>query len=84
MATTTRTPITVTSKARSTRTGRIEIWSAVSTDGTWTYERDEDTGTLWAVTHVPTGRWLYASSLPKARVSTASGSALRYLDSLPT
>lgn len=74
-----RTPITDVRKARG-RSGRAEIISAASEDGTWTYDREDDTRTLWVVTHVPTGRWLYMSSLPKARAATANGSALRQLD----
>lgn len=74
------TAIEITAKFRSIRTGRMETWAVRSTDGVWTYERDEDTGTLWAVTHVPTGRWTYYPSLPKARKDTADGSLKRYFD----
>ena len=71
------TPVTVTGRHPAFRSGRSEIWSAVSTDGDYTYNRIEDTGTPWAVEHVPTGTdcGLF-SSLPKARRATADGSAL--------
>jgi len=71
------TPVTVTERHPSFRSGRLEIWAAVSTDGTYTYNRIEDTGTLWAVEYVPehTDCGLF-SSLPKARRATASGEAL--------
>lgn len=71
------TPVTVTARYRSPRTGRMEIWGARSEDGTYAYQRIEDTGTDWTVEHVPTatdcGLW---SSLPNARRATASGEAL--------
>jgi len=73
------TPITDIRRARG-RSGRPEIWSARSTDGTWTYERDESPGTPWAVTHNPTGRWDYMPSLRKARAATASGAMLDLLN----
>lgn len=76
-----RTPITNVTWYPNLR-GRMEVWSATSVDGVWSYERDEVPGTPWIVKHVPTGRWYYEPSLPKARAATASGAALRYLDAL--
>lgn len=71
------TPVRITRRHPSIRTGRLEAWEAVSVDGDYTYVRIEDTGTPWAVEHVPTrtdcGLW---PSLPKARRATAGGSAL--------
>jgi hypothetical protein len=75
------TPITNVIRYPNLR-GRMEIWSAVSTDGVWEYERDEVPGTPWAVRHVPTDRWYYEPSLPKARAATASGAALKHLDAI--
>lgn len=73
----TLTPVTVTSRYPSFRSGRVENWSAISADGTWKYERQEISGTPWQVEHVPTetiGNWY--GSLPAARAATADGSAL--------
>lgn len=75
------TPVTVTEQYPSLRTGKVEVWAAVSKDGIWKYDRLEDTGTPWIVTHVPTGRQAWYPSLPKARKATADGTALAYLDS---
>ena len=73
----TLTPVAITARFPSFRSGRMENWAAESRDGVWKYERIEDTGTPWAVIHVPTGTegdWY--GSLPKARAATADGSAL--------
>jgi hypothetical protein len=82
MATATRkprrnlTPATVTKKFPAFRSGRIEAWAAVSDDGVWKYERIEDTGTLWAVVHVPTGIEAdWCGTLTAARETTANGVA---------
>lgn len=71
------TPVDVTSRYPSFRTGRMENWSAVSRDGVWKYSRVEISGTPWAVIHVPTGieaDWY--GTLTAARAATADGSAL--------
>ena len=78
--TTTRTrltPVTITERHPSFRSGRMEAWAAVSRDGDWAYSRVEDDGTPWSVEYVPAGTdcGLFAS-LPKARRATADGSAL--------
>ncbi len=70
------TPVTITSRFPNFRGGRVEAWSAVSTDGVWTYERIEDTGSPWEATHVPTGiRTDWYGTLGAARAATASGEA---------
>jgi hypothetical protein len=71
------TPVTVTVRFPTLR-GRPENRAAVSNDGVWAYERTEDIGTPWLVTHQPTGTVLpcWYASLPKARRATADGSAL--------
>lgn len=74
------TPIRIVEQATNLRTGRAEIWEAVSEDGVWAYKREEGPGTPWVVIHVPTDRWTFYSSLLKARRATADGSALSYLD----
>jgi len=53
-----------------------EIWGAESTDGIWTYERSEEPGTPWVVTHQPTGHIEFFASLPKARRWTCSEHAI--------
>lgn len=73
------TPVTITHRAPNLRSGRTEIWEAVSTDGVWGYRREEDSSTSWTVIHIPTDRWCSYTSLPKARAATASGAALSYL-----
>lgn len=42
-----------TTKARAFRSGRREVWAAVTVDGEWAFHRLEMTGTPWTVTHVP-------------------------------
>lgn len=50
------------------RTGRMEMWEATSADGKWHFERIEDIGTPWEITHVDFPGWSALSpSLPKAR-----------------
>lgn len=58
---------------------RKECWSATSTDGSWSYERLEDQGTTWSVTHLHTGCTCDVPyrSLNAARRATASGATLR-------
>lgn len=71
------TPVTVTRRLPSFRSGRIENWAAVSADGVWKYERLELAGTPWQVEHAPTGilgDW--HGTLTAARAATADGSAL--------
>ncbi len=73
----TLTPVDVTHRYRSFRTGRLENWGAMSADGVWHYRRLEMTGTPWSVEHMPTGiegNWY--GSLPAARAATADGTAL--------
>lgn len=83
-ATTPMTPVTKTMRTTfigdpaSGRTRR-ECWGAKSTDGVWQYERMEDEGTTWYVTHLPTG---YCGDTPygtlaSARRATRSGTALQ-------
>lgn len=75
-----RTPVRITSRYPAFRSGRLEIWSAESTDGVWTYERVEDVGTPWIVTYKPTGLDVWLSSLPKARAFTARPDAVEVLE----
>lgn len=74
------TPVDVLARFPGFRTGRMETWAARSRDRVWTFERTEEPSTPWVVTHEPTGRWAYMSSLPEARAFTASGRMLAYLD----
>lgn len=86
MTTTTRTrrpltPVTITARFPSFRSGRVENWSAVSADGTWKYERLEISGTPWVVIHLGAqveGDWY--GTLTAARAATADGTALAYID----
>jgi hypothetical protein len=73
----TLTPVTITSRYPSFNGGRVENWSAVSTDGVWKFERMEIPSSPWSVIHVPSeveAGWY--GSLPAAREATASGSAM--------
>jgi hypothetical protein len=74
------TPVTITERYRSTRTGKLEIWAAKSDDGLWFYKREESAGTPWVVEHIPTGGWLYSGTLSAGRAATADGSALRVIE----
>jgi len=73
------TTIDITDRATHLRSGRVQIWGARSRDGVWTYERTEERGTPWVITHTPTGKSTYASSLPSARRSTASPEFLAWM-----
>lgn len=55
---------------------RKECWGATSTCGTWKYDREDEPGTPWTITHISTGRTLTATSLLAARRWTASGNAV--------
>lgn len=75
------TPVDITERYRSFRSGRLENWSARSLDGVWIYRRLEMSGTPWSLEHVPSGTegdWY--GSLPAARAATADGSALAYVE----
>ena len=77
----TLTPVTITARFPSFRSGRLENWSAVSADGTWKYERLEISGTPWTVLHVLSGiesHWY--GTLTAAREGTANGNALAYVE----
>ena len=77
----TLTPVTVTRRFPSFRTGRVEDWQAVSLDGMWRYDRLEVKGTPWMAVHLPTGTegdWY--GTLTAARGATADGSALEFVE----
>jgi hypothetical protein len=67
------TPVNITERAPSFRTGRRETWAAESRDGLWFYKREEDTGTPWIAEHVPTGALSWYGTLTAARHATAMG-----------
>jgi len=70
------TPVDVTARFPSFRSGRLENWAADSRDGVWKYERIEDTNTLWAVIDAASGEELrWHGTLTAAREYTASGAA---------
>lgn len=48
------TPLGRVIKAGNLRTGRREIWGAITADDVWAMERIEDTGTPWILIHQPT------------------------------
>lgn len=60
---------TLTTRHPNMRTGRLEVWEATSSNGDWTYLREEDAGTHWDIRHNPTGRIreFAATTLTKAR-----------------
>jgi hypothetical protein len=71
------TPVDITARFPSFRSGRLENWSAKSRDGVWTFERLEIAGTPWSIRHVPSGIEAdWCGTLPAAREMTANGSAL--------
>lgn len=74
----TLTPVTVTARYPSLRSGRPEDWSAVSDDGVWAFERLEETKTPWSIVHAPSGIEVgcWAGTLSEAREMTANGDAL--------
>lgn len=83
MVRSTRTPVTVTRRHPSFRSGRVEDSQAVSCDGVWRYDRLEIAGTPWMAVHLPTateGDWY--GTLAAARVATADGSALLFVESI--
>ena len=46
-------PIRKTDFHPNLRTGRLECWGAVTTDGEWSFQREESPGTPWLVRHLP-------------------------------
>ena len=77
------TPVDITARYPSFRSGQLQSWSAKSRDGVWDYERMEDVGTLWDVTHLPTGLPAgFYGTLGAAREATANGSALAYVETI--
>jgi len=74
----TLTPVTVTARFPSIRSGRVEDWAAVSADGVWAFERLEMSGSPWSLLHKPSGIEVgtWAGTLSEAREMTANGSAL--------
>lgn len=72
-----RIPVTVKDRATHLRpdgtAGRVEVWSATSTDGAWSFERAEEPGTPWLVFHRDVTGWYGSfSSLPKARAGAVA------------
>lgn len=57
--------------------GARQCWGAVTTDALWDFEREDEPGTPWSVTHVPTGIVVdrYAGTLTDCRAYVASGQA---------
>jgi hypothetical protein len=60
-----------------TRGGGVQCWSAKTKDGTWGMDREDEAGTPWSVTHLPTGIVVdrYVSTLTDCRAYVASGQA---------
>jgi len=79
----TLTPVNITEKYPSFRTGRLEIWAAESRDGIWSFKRDESPGTPWIAEHLPTGGTAWYGTLTAARAATAGGDARRDLGICP-
>jgi hypothetical protein len=70
-----------TRKARNLRTGRREWWRAVSADGEWAFDRQEDEGTTWTAVHVRSRRPMAGfPSLRMARNAAATGQLLEALN----
>lgn len=77
------TPVTVTRRFPSFRSGRAEDWQAVSRDGAWRYDRLEIAGSPWMAVYLPSateGDWY--STLTAARAATADGSALLFVEGI--
>lgn len=78
-------PVRITRKApRNTRSGltRPEVWGAVTIDGVWGIERQDDTSTVWFVHHLPSLAdascpWpvLVETTLKACRAGIADGTA---------
>ena len=66
------TPVNITERARSFRTGRLEMWAAESRDGRWFYKREESTGTPWIAEDRETGELHWFGTLRAARYATAN------------
>lgn len=69
---TTTTQMTKLDSAKTIRfprfgSGRMEIWTAFSADGRWSYERIEDSGTPWIAKNTETGVEHWTGTLSAAR-----------------
>lgn len=49
----TLTPVTITARFPSFRSGTLENWGAQTKDGIWDFEREEDVRTDWLIYHRP-------------------------------
>jgi hypothetical protein len=60
-----------------TRGGGTQCWSAKTKDGTWAMDREDEAGTPWSVTHLPTGIVVdsYVGTLDDCRAYVANGGA---------
>ena len=58
--TTVQLPKITKSFASTLRNGKSvrECWEARTTDGVWAITRQDDPGTPWTITHIPTGTWV--------------------------
>ena len=65
-----------------TRGGGRQCWAARTTDKDWGMNREDEAGTPWSVTHLPTGIVVdrYVPSLTDCRAYVASGQALADLE----
>jgi hypothetical protein len=55
----------------------LETWGAQTKDGTWGMDREDEAGTPWSVTHLPTGIVVdrYVGTLTDCRAYVANGGA---------
>jgi hypothetical protein len=60
-----------------TRGGGTQCWAAKTKDGTWSMAREDEAGTPWSVTHLPTGIVVdrYVGTLDDCRAYVANGGA---------
>jgi hypothetical protein len=75
-------PVTITRKFPAFRSGRMEAWEAVTSDGAWTCAREESPGTPWLLysnASVADGSYtlpvLICGTLRACRALVASGGA---------
>lgn len=80
-------PIVKTDMAPAFRTGQMQCWGARTTDGEWSFVREESSGTPWLIYHEPSVKdrsytlpVMQCGTLRECRLAVGRGYAARDLE----